>query len=68
MFIELSNACSDCFNYFYATCRQAMLDFPETTVGKNVDPQSHVEVIMSAWQGLLGFLKEDSRNGACYGF
>lgn len=61
VFIELSNACSGCFNYFYAMCRQAMFNFPETPAGKSVDPQSYVRVIITTWEGLLRFLEEDPR-------
>lgn len=61
VFIELSNADKDCFNYFYEMCRQAMVSFANTPRGRSVDPQSHVEVIVNTWKGLLGFLREDPR-------
>ena len=61
VFIELSNADKDCFNYFYEMCRQAMASFPNTSRGRGINPLSYVEVILNTWNGLLGFLRQDPR-------
>ncbi|MDQ7760260.1 hypothetical protein ACM9XD_06205 [Xanthomonas sacchari] len=59
-FIVLGDVGASCFNVFYAHCKKAMEQFPESERGRSV-PFSHIPGILWNWSEVLRLMREDPR-------